>query len=56
VDYDLYNDIMFAFSILFLDYGSKRFGVKPEEVRKVMTSRINKIYKVEKAKEKTTQQ
>ena len=45
---------VFVFSIL-LEYGSKRFGCKTDDVRKVMMSRINNIVKAEKAKERASQ-
>jgi hypothetical protein len=39
--------------LISVEYGSKKFGCKLENVRKLMIARMNNIYKVEKAKEKS---
>jgi hypothetical protein len=37
-----------------VEYGARRYGCKEAEVRQVMTTRINNIVKVEKAKRVST--
>ena len=44
---------MHVYEFLYTEYGAKKYGCKETEVKKVMTTRINNIVKVEKSKQKS---